>query len=106
MRKKGYLYVFLAPSIIFMGIFTAYPIIYNFIISLQDVNVMTLAKPDKEFVGLQNYIDIITDSTFLVVFKNSVIFTVGSVFFQFIIGFALIFNLKTKINSWIISKEK
>lgn len=88
-RKNGYLYIFLAPSLIFIGIFIAYPIIYNFIISMQDVNVMTLALPNKEFVGLQNYIDIITDPTFLEVLKNSVIFTVGSVFFQFIIGFAL-----------------
>lgn len=96
MRKKGYLYFFLAPSIIFMGIFTAYPIIYNFIISLQDVNVMTLASPDKEFVGLKNYIEIITNPTFLEVFKNSAIFTLGSVFFQFIIGFALAMFLVKK----------
>lgn len=96
MRKKGYLYIFLAPSVIFMGIFTAYPIIYNFIISLQDVNVMTLARPDKEFVGLQNYIEIITNPTFLVVFKNSAIFTLGSVFFQFVIGFALAMFLVKK----------
>lgn len=96
MRQKGYLYVFLAPALIFMGIFTAYPIIYNFIISMQDVNVMTFANPTKEFVGLRNYIQIITNSTFLVVLKNSVIFTVGSVFFQFIIGFALAMFLAKK----------
>jgi len=89
MHKNGYLYVFLAPSLVFIGIFIAYPIIYNFIISMQDVNLMTLALPNKEFVGLQNYIDIITNPTFLEVLKNSVIFTVGSVFFQFVIGFAL-----------------
>ena len=95
-RKRGFLYIFLLPALFFLIGFTLYPIIYNFIISFQEVDAMTLNVPDKEFVGLMNYYEILGDSLFLTVLKNSIVFTLGSVLFQFLIGFALALFLSKK----------
>ena len=50
------------------------------------------------FVGLQNYIDLFTSNNSILVtaIVNTLVFTVCSIFFQFIIGFALalLFNKK------------
>ena len=45
-RRFGYL--FILPALIFMLAFIGYPVVYNIILSLQDVNVMTINLPDKE----------------------------------------------------------
>lgn len=92
---EGYIYVL--PALLFMVAFIFYPIVYNIILSLQDVNVMTLLSPDKEFVGLSNYREILTDDEFWMSLKLTVLFTVACIFFQFTGGFllALIFKKET-----------
>ena len=72
-----------------------YPIIFNIILSFQDVTTTTLLNPVKEFIGFKNYFDVIKDPVFHKVIENSFVFTVGCIFFQFTIGLALalLFNL-------------
>ena len=47
-KKKHYLntdrvgYGFVLPALLFMGVFIVFPIVYNFILSFQQVDVMTL----------------------------------------------------------------
>lgn len=92
-------WAFSLPALIYMLVFIGYPIIQNIILSFKNVNVYTFANKDAQsFIGLGNYIGLFTDPNSVLV--NSVvktlIFTVGSIFFQFIIGFALalLFNKK------------
>jgi multiple sugar transport system permease protein len=75
--------------------FIAYPIINNILLSLQEVTVMTLTKPNKPFVGFVNYIRLFKDPVLLSSIMNTLVFTFFSIVFQFIIGFmlALFFNL-------------
>ncbi|HHV74402.1 MAG TPA: sugar ABC transporter permease [Thermoanaerobacterium sp.] len=100
-EKKGYMFVL--PALLFMMIFIGYPIIYNFVLSFQDVNVMTLSQSIKTFVGLKNYIDLFKDPTMWLSIWNTFIFTLGSISIQFIMGLclALFFNLKFKIAEFI-----
>ncbi len=88
-------YLFLLPTLIFLAIFVLFPIIYNIILSFQNVNVYNL-KGEHDFIGLTNYINTFKDEVFYISLKNSVIFTVLSIAFQFSIGFALalFFNKK------------
>lgn len=91
--------LFSLPALIYMMVFIGYPMIQNLILSLKNVDVYTFAKPEAQaFVGLQNYKELFTDANSILsksIF-NTLIFTVGSIFFQFIIGFglALLFNQK------------
>lgn len=88
-------YLFLLPILLFIAIFVIFPLIYNMILSIQDVNLYNL-KGDHHFVGLKNYNTIFNDEVFYIALQNSVIFTVLCIVFQFTIGFALalFFNQK------------
>jgi multiple sugar transport system permease protein len=88
-------YLFIVPSLLFLVLFIVFPILYNILLSFQNVNIYNL-KGVHSFIGLTNYIKTLKDPVFIIAFKNSMVFTVISIFFQFIIGFALalFFNLK------------
>lgn len=101
-NKKTAAYLGIAfslPALIYMMIFIGYPMIQNFILSFKNVDVYTFARPENQaFVGLQNYQELFTDANSVLpkAIVNTVIFTVASIFFQFIIGFglALLFHKK------------
>ncbi len=82
-------YFFVLPALLFMLAFIGYPIINNLVLGFQDVNVMTFNNAVKDFVGFDNYIELIKGETLRIAIPNTLIFTVGSIVFQFIIGFAL-----------------
>lgn len=95
--KMGFL--FALPAAIYMLVFIGYPMIQNLILSFKNVDVYSFARPENQiFVGFQNYIDLFTGENSILVqaIVNTLIFTVASIFFQFIIGFglALLFNKK------------
>jgi multiple sugar transport system permease protein len=87
-------YWFVAPALLFMLVTMVYPIIDNVRMSIYDVNVSTFLSNTAPFVGLDNYTRVITDPAFQKAAVTTVIFTIGSLFFQFVIGFglALLFN--------------
>ena len=81
--------LFALPAFVYMLIFVGYPIISNIVLSVQDVTVRNLARGTKNFVGLDNYIALFRDEVFRLTISNTLKFTVYSLLFQFIIGFAL-----------------
>lgn len=95
--KKGYLFVL--PALIFMLALVGFPIVYNFVLSVYNQDVITMGKHSEQFVGLQNYIDLFQVSTTRRSIINTVVFTAGSILFQFIIGFAmaLLFHMKFRL---------
>lgn len=72
-----------------MLVVVGYPIIYNFILSFKDTSVRNLATGTSKFIGLQNYIELFHNPTFILVLKNTFVFTIGSLIFQFTIGYLL-----------------
>src|SRR3954465_4667332 len=73
-----------APAVIVMLLVTGYPIVYAFILSLQKYD---LRFPDqKEFVGLSNYVDVLTSSTWWTDAINTLIITVFSVAIELTLG--------------------
>ena len=72
-----------------MMFFVGYPIFKNIILSLQNVNVFNLVQGEKSFIGVQNYIDIFRDEVFVKSLINTLVFTVGCLVVQFLIGFVL-----------------
>lgn len=82
--------LFVLPAFIYMMVFVGFPIIYNFVISFQDVTVKTLCSDVREFIGFTNYIELFKqDNVLITSIWNTLKFTVLSILFQFIIGFAL-----------------
>jgi multiple sugar transport system permease protein len=80
------LYVFLLTPVAYLLGLIGFPIIYNLLMSLQEVNlgnIDTLARP---FVALQNYADALKDPTFRKVFVNTFVFVIANVIGQVAIG--------------------
>jgi multiple sugar transport system permease protein len=96
-NRKGYFFVL--PSLIFMLVLVGYPIIYNFILSFNNTDVITFGQHSEKFVGFQNYIELFKVSTMRKSIINTIVFTAWSIALQFVIGFglALLFNLKFKL---------
>jgi len=95
MKTSSYkLYFFLIPALVYQLIFGIYPLIYNFILSLKDVNLITYMGGTSQWIGLSNYVQTLKDTVFQRAFFNTLVFTGLSLSFQFIIGFllALLFN--------------
>ena len=73
--------------------------IQNIILSFKNVDVYTFSDATKQnFVGFRNYSELFTGKNSILskAILNTLIFTVCSIFFQFMIGFglALLFNKK------------
>lgn len=89
-------YVFILPAIAYLVMVVGYPLIYNLVLSVQNVDVKNLSSGEAVFVGLQNYIELFQSDTFLLVLRNTFVFTIACLIFQFTIGFgfALFFSKK------------
>ena len=84
-RKLGW--YLCAPAVAAMLLVTAYPIIYAFVLSLQRVD---LRFPDEGgWVGLNNYIDVLTSDLWWTDVFNTVAFTAVSVSIEFVLGMAI-----------------
>lgn len=83
--------------------FSAFPLIYNVVISFQSVDLFTIATFDRPFVGLENYRDIVNDPLFWPVVRNTILFVGLSVVFQLGIGLALalFFRLDFPGSTWL-----
>ncbi len=98
-RRKREAYCFILPAFIYMILVLGYPLCYNIVLSFKNVDVKNLTKGGSIFVGFQNYIDLFQNKTFLLVLKNTFVFTIACLVFQFTIGFAfaLFFNQKFRL---------
>ena len=73
-----------APAVIVMLLVTAYPIGYAFYLSLQKFDLRF--PDDKEFVGLANYGDVLTSSTWWSAVFNTLVVTISSVTLELVLG--------------------
>ena len=94
-RQGNIGYLFVLPAITYMLLLVGYPIVSNFILSIQDVTVTTLNALGKPLVGLRNYQTLLADGVLQRSLGNTFVFTVCCLVFQFAIGFglALLFNV-------------
>jgi len=76
-----------APAVIAMLVVTGYPILYAIYLSLQRFD---LRIPDeKEFVGLSNYVEVLTASQWWAAVSHTLVITVFSVALELVLGMAL-----------------
>jgi multiple sugar transport system permease protein len=73
-----------APAVIVMLLVTGYPIVYAFYLSLQKFDLRF--PDDKEFVGLANYGDVLTSTTWWSDVLTTLIITVVSVAIELVLG--------------------
>jgi multiple sugar transport system permease protein len=86
--------LFLVPVVADVLLVFIYPLINNIRMGFQHYSIASFVNGTAPFVGLKNYIDIFHSPLMGQTVVNTVIFTIGSIAFQFTIGlmFALFFK--------------
>jgi multiple sugar transport system permease protein len=84
-RKTAYLLC--APAVITMLVVTGYPIVYAIYLSLQKYDLRFPSQ--KEFVGLSNYGEVLSSSTWWSDVLNTFIITIASVAIELVLGMLL-----------------
>lgn len=82
-------WLFIAPAIVYILLFFAYPIVQNVIMAFQDYTTKTFYTGEAPWVGFANYVSVVTSSLFPTALINTALFTIGSIVGQFVIGLAL-----------------
>lgn len=72
-------YVFIGPALLLLGFFLVYPAVSTISLSFQN-------RDSSAFVGLQNYINAFTDSDFLLIFRNNILWMITVTFFSVAFG--------------------
>lgn len=92
--KKHIYLVFILPALIWIAVFTLYPFIYSFYISITDLNLLRMGT--EKIIGLENYTSLFENKEFLHSCVVSLKFSVVVVAGQFLVGFALAFLFQKK----------
>jgi multiple sugar transport system permease protein len=80
---------FLAPVLLYLALFYAYPLYRNLDLSLRDYTVRSFVQGGAPFNGVANYRTVFADPTFVPALVHTVVFTALSLLFQYALGLAL-----------------
>ena len=95
-KSKIQIGLLLLPGLLVFGIFTIYPILKLFIMSFFEWDFGSMLS--HNFIGLENYKEVLQDEYFWTVFINSLLYTLVTVPGQMLVGFfvALLLNQITR----------
>lgn len=79
-------WVFVLPALIVVAVLLIYPIFSSIFYSMTTKH---LIKPDYDFIGLKNYISVLSDPSFYNAFLNSILWTAASLIGQILVGFTV-----------------
>lgn len=96
-------WLFMAPAILYVVLFFAYPLFNNVVMSFQDYTTKTFYNGEAPWVGLKNYIEVFSSNVFSTSVVNTILFTVVSIAFQFALGLglAVFFHKKFPLSGFI-----
>jgi multiple sugar transport system permease protein len=80
---------FVVPAWAYVLCFYVYPLVSNVKMGFQNYTVSSFYTGSAPFVGLANYTAVFRDPQFASIVVNTVLFTIGSLAFQFSLGLAL-----------------
>jgi multiple sugar transport system permease protein len=89
-------YLMNAPGLFLLATFILYPVVVSLWVSLHDWD---LIEPDRPFVGLQNYREVMADGAFWAAIGHTVYLTVGSIIPAMAIGLGLALLLNTQLRA-------
>jgi multiple sugar transport system permease protein len=92
MRREWSAYVFLAPGVLVFSIFSLFALAFIFYLTFHEWQIIA---PEKPFVGLQNYRDLLHDERFRQSVFNTVYYTGAMVPLQMLVGLGIALLLNT-----------
>jgi multiple sugar transport system permease protein len=91
--------VFVAPVVVFFAVFSVYPVIFGFYLSLTDYDLLN----PPEFVGLDNFWALLDDELFVAAFRNTLLFVLGATIPVWIVSLlaALLFDQVFRLRNFL-----
>jgi multiple sugar transport system permease protein len=100
MRKEWSAYLFLAPGLLLFSVFTVFALGFAFYLTFHEWSII---EPDKPFIGLDNYRDMLADKDFRKSVVNTAYFTGASVPLTMLIGLGLALLLNQPLRGrWVL----
>lgn len=98
-RNPGMLYVL--PAVLAIACVMVFPLIYTFVLGF---NKSDLYTDGWKFVGISQYVALFQNSDFIASIRHTVVWTLSSVVFQFLVGFmaAILINQDFIKMKWLI----
>jgi multiple sugar transport system permease protein len=94
MRREWTAYLFNAPGLLIFAVFVVYSLYTSFSLSFHEWDIL---QPEKPFVGLDNYREVIHDSRFWASMGHTIYYVLGSVPAEMAIALGLAMLLNTKL---------
>ncbi len=91
-RRARFIALCLLPGVVFVVLFTYYPMIRGAVIAFQRYNLFDLTS--TPFVGLENFQAVLGEDRFWTALRNTGTWVAVSLFFQFFLGFGLALLLR------------
>lgn len=91
-ERKWAPYAYLAPALISILILTIFPLIFTVVLAFTDANLVTFNKGTISFIGLGNFVELLTGGfkdVFFPVFGWNIIYAIACVITQFGLGLAV-----------------
>ena len=96
-KNQALIWVFLAPTVIGLGLFSVVPIIGSVVLAFFRWDIIT----PPEFVGFENFAQMGTNPTIRVSFLNTLGFVVAAVIVQLAVALALAILVQSKMPTWL-----
>jgi multiple sugar transport system permease protein len=100
-RREGIAKVlFVVPAALAIVALFGYPVVKNLTMSFQEYTLRTFFTGQAPWVGLKNYLTVVSDDVFSQALANTALFTIGSIVGQFVLGMllALFFHKNFPLN--------
>jgi multiple sugar transport system permease protein len=88
-RRRFTALAFVTPLLAYLAAFYLYPLYRNLDLSLRDYTVRSFVAGDAPFSGWDNFQKVLDDPTFGPAMRHTMVFTLVSITFQYVIGLAL-----------------
>lgn len=93
-RRIGW--AFLAPAFLAIAIVAIYPLIYTVVVSFSE---SSLGRPFAEWVGLDNFVKVLSDGVTVPSLGRSLVFAIPSALLALVIGFVIALSLDVAVRS-------
>jgi len=90
LRVNRAAWVFLSPFLLVFAVFVVYPLAQSLLLAFQQ----TYGPETSTWVGIKNFADLFTDAQFFLALRNTLVYTLGSLFIQLplALGLAMLLN--------------
>ncbi|MGV0908401.1 carbohydrate ABC transporter permease [Martelella sp. FOR1707] len=100
---RGFDITLVAVPLAFLFLLSGLPLLYNVLMSFQEVDMFSMGQLARPFVGFRNYVDLFSQPETFGILLNTAIFVTASIAGQFVLGFglALFFGTQFPGASWL-----